>query len=60
MSPTNLTVSLARNGLNVRGSTGMNGGAGSTVRSVSAAVNACAPAASAADLSTPLILPCAR
>ena len=57
MSPTNLTVSLARNGRNMPGSIGMNGGTGSTVRSVSAAVKTNAPVASAADLSIPLIFP---
>ena len=44
----------------MRGSTASIGGAGFTVRSVSAAVNTCAPAASAADLSIPVIFPWAR
>ena len=60
MSPTNRTVSEHSSGRNICGSIGMNGGTGLTVRSVSAATNTCAPAASAADLSIPLTLACAR
>ena len=59
MSPTNRAVSAASSGRYICASTGMNGGGGLTIPPTSAAVKTCAPAASASEVSMPLILACA-
>ena len=59
MSPTKRTVSLAIRGRNMLGLTWSIGGAGFTIMPVSAATNTWAPAASAADLSIPVMRACA-